>query len=117
MSRRVLKLEFANYRLDTLSRYDDIYHAAKHAQKNLWRRHGIFLSDPFILKDSIYVSIRFPDERTKGSNSDENVARRLRGISKYLTQFEPYKSSCVGNRLLNYDDVTDLYDWDRLFPK
>lgn len=116
MHRRFVKLEFANFRLHTLSRYDDIYHAVKHAQKNLWRRHGIFLSDPFVEKDGIFVCVKFPDEAVKGDNSDENIGRRLKGISNYLVELKPYKYSRVGNRLLNYYDVTDLYDWDRLYP-
>ena len=107
MIEKIIKLEFANWRLHTQDRYTDIYHAVKSAQKNLWCRHDILLSDPFVGVDGIYVRLKIPDEKETESLS---IGRRLRGISKYLLQKDVYKIHREGTRLLNFYDVTDTFE-------
>lgn len=108
MEKRTVMLRFANFRLHTADHFDDICEAVKHAQRNLWLRHEVVLSDPFIKNDNVFVTVEFPEE-----DEVSTVGYRLKGISNYLLRLKLYEAHRVGNRLLNYYDVTDLPEmWD-----
>lgn len=105
MNKRTVMLRFANFRLHTADHFDDICKAVKHAQRNLWIRHEVTLSDPFIKHENVFVTVEFPE-----GYKVTTVGHHLRGISNYLLRSKLYETHRVGNRLLNYYDVTDLVE-------
>lgn len=106
----VVRIEFADHRLDAFDYKDQLTEAVRFARKNLWCRHDVFVKDPVIFNHEVYVILEFGE----GSNLNEDtfsIGKHLRGISKYLVSNYDFQKHKVGSRLLYFKRVgSDIYE-------
>lgn len=102
MKRRIL-IHFANPNVNPSEHIEEIREAIHKANRNLYGRFDIWISDPEIINSSIVVDLNCQNE-----DVIKQPGRRLRGISQYLLKHYPiYSDYLNGTRLFNYVDVTE----------
>lgn len=103
---KTILLQFAKPIVLQAQQVHDVEDAVRHAERNLTGRFGIRVTDYIILPDGeIVLKLEIPAE----SASNFSPGNRLRGISTWLIRHsDDYKQYRVGNRLLNYVDVSKL---------
>jgi len=103
MITRKIQIEFANTKIRAINHIQDIRKAAESAGLNLYSRYDVQLQYPMPEGNNVVVEIRIPEKYANFS-----IGNHLRGISTYLLskRGEYYRQYLVGNRLLNYFDVT-----------
>lgn len=105
---KIIEIAFANTNLTEIdSRIKrDLEEALEHASYNLMSRFKIKFTRIRFYRRNLRVYLSIPD------SNDQNINRKLRGISAYLLKKsenkEFYNGLVVGNRLLCYRDVTDI---------
>lgn len=106
MITKIVQLEFANPKLRAVDYLRDLREAARSASLNLFSRHRVQLQDVVSTKDDkVVIEVKIPDDYV----GDFTIGNHLRGISSYLLAKYGlrYKDYLVGNRLLNYIEVTE----------
>jgi hypothetical protein len=100
-----VQIEFANSKIRAIDHIQDIRKAAESAGLNLYSRYDVQLQYPMPEGNNVVVEIRIPEK-----HADFTIGKHLRGISNYLLskRGEYYRPYLVGNRLLNYSDVTEV---------
>lgn len=87
-------------------RIEEFKKALHKANRNLYGRFGIWLSDPHICLSGYIIEMDYPPDV-----EIKNVGSRLKGIPMYLLKNYPlYKTYLVGTRLFNYMDITEEDD-------
>lgn len=95
--KQLVRLDFANPRINIVEHYDDVLAAVKHASHNLYCRHRVEVLDLYTDNDCLMLLLEIPNSVT-----EFRLGAHLTGISKYLldkheTVYRPYM---VGSRLL-----------------
>lgn len=102
--------------MSEVSCLDDFKHAVWIAQMNLYTRHKVFLSEPFLSVNEygetvVTATIDIPDEKAK----DFRFGAHLRGVASALLRIDrsKYEQVMVGKRLLF---VTPVHSYTKVEP-
>ena len=95
-TQRLIQIEFASPKILAKDRLNDISEAVSHSNRNLYYKHNVFISSPFVKNDKVFVNLNIPTALSESFN----VGNHLRGISLYLLREKDYKQYRVGTRLL-----------------
>ncbi len=107
MVTKKIQLDFANRKANILDCIKDIRDAARYVGLNLYSKYDVQLQYPMPTSDGrVVVEIIIPDDII----DNFMVSKHLKGISLYLLRINPdkYKAYKIGNRLLNYTELSDF---------
>ena len=97
----LVQIEFASPKILAKDRLDDSLEAVVHSNRNLYYKHNVFVSLPFVKNDKVFVNLNIPTALSENFR----VGNHLRGISSYLLREKDYKQYRIGTRLLFFTKV------------